>query len=152
MTRNVEAYEAYLAGRSLTSLFTRENVSQAIEQFERAVALDPDFAVAWNALASVCNLAASTYIPERGEEFTKKAEAAASRAIALAPESVASTLAAQQQYLQHREYVAAEQSNKKAQALAPRDYQTNFLYALFLLQVGRPSKAVAYFQRAIRFS
>ena len=149
MTHNVTAYDTYLAGHSLMRNLTRDNLSQAIEQFERAVALDPGFAVAWNELAGSYSYAIA-FFSERAVEFTQKTQAAASRAIALAPESLSSLLAAAQQDSQHREWSAAEQSLVKALALAPGDYQPTIRYSIFLLTVGRPRKAVEYIKRAIR--
>src|SRR5207249_9680516 len=51
-TANVEAYEFYLRGRKLFQKWTRENINLAREMFERAVALDPNFAAAWAGLAT----------------------------------------------------------------------------------------------------
>jgi TolB-like protein/tetratricopeptide (TPR) repeat protein len=51
MTRNVEAYEAWLAARGVT--FTGvSSMRQYIEQMQRAVALDPSFAQPWWDLSS----------------------------------------------------------------------------------------------------
>jgi adenylate cyclase len=86
MTSNFAAYDAYLVGRSLWLKGGRENISQAIEQLEQAVALDPDFAIGWDALANAYNLAAGR-IPERGEEFLAKQKAALSRVVELIPET-----------------------------------------------------------------
>src|SRR5262249_34406447 len=46
-TTNVEAYEFYLRGRKLFQKWTRQNISLAREMFERAVAMDPNYAAAW---------------------------------------------------------------------------------------------------------
>src|SRR5438552_13351616 len=51
-TANVEAYEFYLRGRKLFQKWTRENINFAREMFERAVALDSNFAAAWAGLAT----------------------------------------------------------------------------------------------------
>src|SRR5438094_2917680 len=51
-TANVEAYEFYLRGRKLFQKWTRENINLAREMFERAVALDSNFAAAWAGLAT----------------------------------------------------------------------------------------------------
>jgi len=52
LTANVEAYEFYLRGRKLFQKWTRENINFAREMFERAVAIDPNFAAAWAGLAT----------------------------------------------------------------------------------------------------
>jgi TolB-like protein/DNA-binding winged helix-turn-helix (wHTH) protein len=49
-TRNIEAYLAWLRGRTLTGRYTAAKAEAAAVEFERAIALDPDFAVAHAAL------------------------------------------------------------------------------------------------------
>ena len=150
MTRNVAAYDTYLSGRFLANQLGRENFSRAIEQLEQALALDPDFALAWVNLARVYNYAARVYMPEKAWDYTAKEETALSRAIAIAPDSVPSLNAAAGLHRQRREWVAAEQSYQKALTLAPADYDANFGYAGFLLLVGRSTEAVDYYMRAVR--
>ncbi len=149
-TRNFEAYDAYLAGLALVNQFGRESMSRAIVQFEKAVALDPEFANAWSELASTYQWAAEYLISERAPEFSKKSEAAASRAIAIAPEAVASLRAAAQLQVRNRDWLKAEQLFKKALEIAPTDYQTNYQYGFFVLDVGRPREAIDYLRQAAR--
>jgi TolB-like protein len=148
MTRNVEAYDAYLAGRSLLYQPGRENVSRAIEQYEQAVALDPDFAIAWAALARVYQPdLAMAFIPERAEEFIAKRDAASARVMAIAPEAdYALRIAAEQS----GDRVEVERLRKQALALDPAGYESNISYGSFLSSVGRPTEAIDYLQRAIR--
>jgi adenylate cyclase len=149
-TRNVGAYDAYLAGRSLYNQGGRENYSRAIEQLEQAVALDPAFADAWELLATTYYNAAVVFISERAGDLFEKFETAASHAFAIAPEAVASLRAAGQLELRRHNWSATEQLLKKAIALAPSDYLTNQIYALFLKNVGRVREAIAYDQRVVK--
>jgi Tfp pilus assembly protein PilF len=48
---NPAAYEAYLKGRFFLQKITRESHAKAVQYFEDAVALDPDYAPAWAGLA-----------------------------------------------------------------------------------------------------
>ena len=50
-TLNADAYDAYLRGRYLESRRTRVTNDAAIQQYQRAVALDPNYALAWSSLA-----------------------------------------------------------------------------------------------------
>jgi len=146
MTRNIAAYDALLEGRSLMLEGGRDNISQAIEQLEQAVALDPDFAIGWNALANFYSIAVFL-IPERGEEFLAKREAARSRVVELIPETdVALRIAASRS----GDYVEVERLYKKALALAPANFETNNGYGWFLNRVGRPTEAIDYIQRCVR--
>ena len=150
MTRNVEAYDAYLAGHSLMGQESRENVSQAIEQYKKAVALDPNFAIAWDELGETYGNAAFLYMTEKATEYSKKEEAADTRAIALAPNSPFSLFSAANEHYFRHEWVAAEQSFKKALVQIPEDSWKNSLYGLYLLAFGRPGEAIGYYQRAVR--
>ena len=49
-THNLQAYEAFLQGKLLAALdrATPERMQSAIQQFDRAIALDPQFADAWS--------------------------------------------------------------------------------------------------------
>jgi serine/threonine protein kinase/tetratricopeptide (TPR) repeat protein len=52
-TENIEAYNAYVQGRFLWNKRTEENLYRAIEYFEEAIELDPDYAQAYAGLADV---------------------------------------------------------------------------------------------------
>lgn len=58
-TENVEAYQLYLKGRYFENKMSYE---QAIEYFEQAIALDPNYALAYAGLGDVCNIKAF-YMP-----------------------------------------------------------------------------------------
>jgi len=50
-TENAEAYDAYLQGRYLAGRRTSDANRRAVQHYEHAIALDPDYALAWAALA-----------------------------------------------------------------------------------------------------
>ena len=52
-SHNIDAYNAYLMGKELLARRTLEDIKGAIEQFERAIAIEPEFALshAWAARA-----------------------------------------------------------------------------------------------------
>src|SRR5207237_4560444 len=45
-TNNPQAYEAYLRGRFFWNRFTSDSLPKALESFQKAIALDPDYALA----------------------------------------------------------------------------------------------------------
>ena len=49
--RNAEAYDLYLRGRNFANQRTPLTTRRAIEYFQRATALDPDYALAWSGIA-----------------------------------------------------------------------------------------------------
>jgi TolB-like protein/Tfp pilus assembly protein PilF len=147
MTRNVEAYENFLAGRSLFYRLNRENVARAIERLEQAVALDTEFAVAWGTLIIVYTAAGQAIFPQKAVEYLAKRDAARARVIALVPEAdYVLGLKAQQS----GDWVEVERLRKQALTQNPSQYETNFQYGQFLSTVGRPTEAIEYSQRAVR--
>jgi len=55
-TKNTEAYTAYLIGRDRLRDRKVEGLADAVEQFVKAIELDPQFAGAWSGLADACFL------------------------------------------------------------------------------------------------
>lgn len=82
-TDNLQAYDLYLRGKSYARRWTRQDLEFARQMFENAVALDPNFALAYAATANVCAL--HYYIYGREAVWMQRAQAAAERATALGP-------------------------------------------------------------------
>jgi len=85
-TQNLAALEAYFAGKQLADQRGSEVIESAIKQFERAVSLDPDFALAYAGLGYAWLL-----IPEYSATVDRKlskdsSKAAIARALELDPE------------------------------------------------------------------
>ncbi len=53
-TENLQAYDLYLRGRSYARRLTRQDMEFALQMFENAVTQDPNFALAYAAIANVC--------------------------------------------------------------------------------------------------
>lgn len=154
-TRNVEAYEAYIAARAVTNNGGSTRARDAIGLLERAVRLDPNFALAWAALAqaytSAVDFPLSSALSLTPAELEQRISKAALRAFELAPDAPATLLAAGTVSMRNRDWAEAERRLSRAVELAgPYDYDANFLYALFLMDVGRATEAIPYEQRAMR--
>ncbi|MEJ2534974.1 MAG: hypothetical protein P8008_05795 [Gammaproteobacteria bacterium] len=85
-TDNLAAYDAYLLGRQLYSRHTRDGYEGAIEAFERAVSLDPEFALAWASLPLALFTASNNEGLLSAREAAERGEAALERALALDPD------------------------------------------------------------------
>jgi len=85
-TDNLEALEAYFTGKQLADQRSREAIESAIVEFERAISLDPNFALAYAGLAYAWLL-----IPEYSATVDRKlsrdsSKSAIARALELDPE------------------------------------------------------------------
>src|SRR5580658_890717 len=80
-TENPQAYDFYLRGRSYTR---RENLDYALQMFEQAIQLDPNFALAHAGIATLCGL--NYEIRDQNPKWVERGLAACDRATALAPD------------------------------------------------------------------
>jgi non-specific serine/threonine protein kinase len=79
-TDNAQAYDFYLRGRSYTR---QQNVEFALQMFEQAVKLDPNFALAHAGLANVCGIIHE--FREQHPKWIERGLEACSKALALEP-------------------------------------------------------------------
>jgi serine/threonine-protein kinase len=85
-TENLEAYDYYLRGNDYTSRsYDRDDILHAGNLYEKAVELDPRFALAYARLAQAHSLLFWFFF-DRTEERLRQAKAAADRALELAPD------------------------------------------------------------------
>src|SRR5216683_2148696 len=79
-TENLQAYDCFLRGRSYAR---RENLEYAMQMYERAIALDPNFALAHAGIAHVCGLL--HYFHEPQAKWVQRGMAACERALKADP-------------------------------------------------------------------
>jgi TolB-like protein/Flp pilus assembly protein TadD len=135
-TPNVEAYNRYLRGRYFWNQRTLPSFRLAIEEYNQAIELDPDYAQAYAGLAETYVL-----LPEYGgasiPEIGPNARAAVEKALALDPNSSAAYTASG--YLKYRfewDWAGAEADFQRAIDLEP-DYATAHQWYAELLIVLR---------------
>jgi TolB-like protein len=153
-TNNIEAYDAFLKGSTIGNSL-RNDVEKFVESlpwFEKAIELDPDYSMAYAALAE-------TYI--FGSAFGIQRELGISSRLAIMrginylqmamknPTNIAYRIAARV-YTYQRQHEKALDYGMKAIALAPNDYRSNAFMALYLIFAGRPDEAVAFTERMRR--
>jgi tetratricopeptide (TPR) repeat protein len=117
--------------------------------------MDPNFALAWAALAEAytfaVDLPSSSISSLTAVELQQRISKAALRAFELAPDAPQTLRSAGMVSMQNRDWAEADRRLHKAVDLAgPYDYDANFLYALFLMNVGRVTDAIPYEERAAR--
>ena len=81
-----EAHDLYLKAKALTERFNEPSIAEAIRMCEAALRIDPEFAVAWAALASAHAERGIWGQPPSSRESGARARAAITRALALDPE------------------------------------------------------------------
>ena len=83
-TENTEAYDCYLRGRSFARRCTQPDLEFAVEMYERAITLDPGFALAYAGLANACGM----FYDWHGQDaaWMERGEVAAKRALDLHPD------------------------------------------------------------------
>lgn len=132
-TKNIEAYQLYVRGRNL--LYRRGGaIPLAVECFERAVAIDADYALAWAGLADSYTALGYGGMA-RPEASMPKGMNAAQRAVALDPSlAEAHNALAMSSLMGAWNRVQAEREFLQAIKLNPRYIQARDWYALFYLQ------------------
>ncbi len=149
-TRSVkrEAYEAYLRGRYLWNKRTPHDLGKAIEYFQKAIDIDPAYALAYAGLADSYNLLA-IYDERPPREAMPLAKAAAKKALQL-DDSLAEAHAslAHTEWAYDWDFGAAEKEFERALALDPGYATAREWHGLYLNQVGRFEEAIAEMQRA----
>ncbi len=86
MTDDVEAYDEYLRGRALNLVGRPESYPLAIAHLQRAIAIDPEFSMAWSGLSGTYSNAAYA-VPGRAVEWLRSAEYSLERARQLTPDA-----------------------------------------------------------------
>jgi len=147
-TKDIEAYQLYLKGRYFWNLRMAAGLTRAIEFFNQALALDPDYAVALAGLADCYNLANYYRLLPARETFPK-AKAAAQKALELnsaLAEPHASIGFAKLFY--DWDIEGAEAAFERALELDPRYATAHQWYGMCLMIDGRFEEAVAAWRRA----
>jgi len=147
-TTNNEAYQLYLQGRFHWNKRTKESLEKALEYFQRAVAMDPNYALAHAGIAdSYYILADNGFAP--AQEAIPRARAAALRAIDLDPSLAEphATLANIYQ-VQELDHEGAEREYRKAIEMNPGYASAHQWYGSFLMSLGRVEEGFREGQKA----
>jgi len=80
-TENLQAYDLYLRGKRYARRQTRQDLEFALQMFESAVAMDPNFALAYAACANACAMFYCNY--SRDVSWVERAREASGKAVAL---------------------------------------------------------------------
>ena len=146
--RRTEAYQAYLKGRFHWNRGGLDGVTSAISYYERALALDPDFAAAHSGMARA-RIALANHSREPGRVQLEQARASALRSIEIDPGISDAHLAlAEIRRVLEWNWRVAEDEYRTAIALSPSCESAHRFYAQFLASMSRFGEAKAEADRA----
>src|SRR5437764_2864177 len=152
-TKSVEAHEAYLQGRFFINRHSEKETDQARAAYQRAVQLDPKFALAWAGLAQThvwdCNYA--TGGGQKGfNGHLAAAREAVERALALEPD-LPEALFARSMIQTNFDYdwKGAAETLRKALALAPQDPALLMQAGNLAAARGEKTQSIEFDRRAV---
>src|SRR6202171_753136 len=152
-TQNAGAYEEYLRGRDLFARFifrtvAREDCDAAIEHFERAIQLDPNFALAHDGLgAAHVN---RVFRGLGGAEDFEAAEVAFNKALAIDPNLAEARMLMVFVLLWRGEKQKAREEVARARREAPHEAGGSFVKATLHRLDGEYARALASYDRLVR--
>ena len=149
-TDNAEAYELFLKGRFHSHKYTAQGWTRAIEFFEKAIALQPDYALAY-AGAAACRACLWYFGLLPAEQTILQCKTAIRQALAI-DDGVADAhlYVALIAFFYDWDYQRAEEAFKRSFALSPDNPEALSYYAIFLAVVGRGEEAIAVSRKALR--
>jgi serine/threonine protein kinase/Flp pilus assembly protein TadD len=145
---DIRAYDYYLRGRELTALHRRKSYRQALEMFQRAIELDPNYARAYAGIAD-CYAILYHYL-ESSEANLRHADQASRRALELDPESPEAHASRGHVLGLGKRFEEAKAEFETALRLAPTLFESHYLYGRACWAVGRMEEAVQHFEDACR--
>jgi TolB-like protein/DNA-binding winged helix-turn-helix (wHTH) protein/Tfp pilus assembly protein PilF len=143
-----EAYDELLKGRYWLSSWTSDRAWRALDYFQKAIAKDPKYALAYAGVAdSFVTLVVSGGLPPK--EAWPKAKEAAEKALALDPSlAEARTSLAFVKFGYEWDWSGAEAEFKQAIALSPNYATAHLMYSGFFLAMERLDEAMKEIERA----
>jgi TolB-like protein/cytochrome c-type biogenesis protein CcmH/NrfG len=148
-TTNAEAYRLYLQGRFYWNKREEKDFRKAVEYYNQATALDPNYALAYAGLADTYALLSTFGFMPPAEAIPKAREfarqASALDASLAEPHSTLAYLSLTYDY----DFAASEREFKRAIELNPNYATAHQWYGEMLLNAGRFDEASAEFRRAL---
>jgi DNA-binding winged helix-turn-helix (wHTH) protein/Tfp pilus assembly protein PilF len=147
-TDNFEAYQLYVKGHFFWDKRTEEGIKKSIEYFERAIKLDPNYALAYAGLAiSYVTTAYREMVPPA--EAGSRAEAAARKALEIDEHLGQAHSALGVLRFRSLEWSEGVREFQRAIDLNPSYSTAHMWYSYYLMALGRFDEAVAEAKRAM---
>jgi serine/threonine-protein kinase len=152
-TRNPAAYEQYLRGRDLFARFifrtlSPEDCDGAITHFQRAIQLDPNFALAYDGLGASC--VNRVFKGFGGAEDYERAEQAFTKALAIDPNIFEARMLMVFVYLWRGQKQKARDEVERTRREAPNEPVVHFVKGLLHRLDGEYGRALRSYDRLVR--
>ncbi len=148
---NLAAYDAMLQGRFYAERRTRADYAKAVDYYQKAIALDPGYALAYARLA-IAQQWFNDWVANNQERELASAQARANarKAVELAPQSaIALGALGINQAWSDFDYANAEATLKRAVALDPSNAETLYQLADVTCSQGRMDDGIAMMRKAL---
>ena len=146
-TENTQAYDAYLRGRSYARRETRPDLEFALQMFDMAILLDPEFALALADTAQACSR--MYFWHDRTPRWIEKGVAACDRALKLDPNLAEVLVARSALHYAQKKYGEAIEYARMAIERKPDCPGAYNMLARSYFESGRFEEIAAFAQRAI---
>ena len=146
-TANVEAYEFYLRGRQFFHQHRRRALEFAIQMFDRAIELDPGYALAHAGVADCSSFLYQYYYAS--PQNLRRAESASKRALELAPHLAEAHASRGLAVSLTGQFADAEREFQEAMRLDPKSFEAAYFYGRACNAIGNLEEAAKWFERAV---
>ena len=143
---NIQAYDYYLRGRQFIHQLRRRSLEYARQMFNKAIEIDPDYALAHTGVADASSLL-YTYFDARDFNL-RQADKASRKALELEPELAEAHVSRGIVTSLTHHFEEAEESFTKAMKLEPKMFEAAYWYGMGLMAEGRFEDAIKMFDRA----
>jgi DNA-binding winged helix-turn-helix (wHTH) protein/tetratricopeptide (TPR) repeat protein len=147
-THSAEAYNLYLRGRHFWNKFSKEWVLKAIEVFNQAIAIDPNYALAYCGLADAYFRLSNVHLPPREALPTAKEKAVRALEIDENLAEAHSSLGLVKVYYEH-DWNGAESEFRKALRLNPDLVSAHQRFGNYLTFMGRFEESIRHYEIAL---
>jgi adenylate cyclase len=145
-TSNPEAYDYYLKGRKYLYAMSSRNFEHAIQMYNRAIELDPNYAIAYAGMADTYS---QMYrFVDASPENAARALEASKQAVELDSDSAEAHASRGLSLFINEKYQEAERHFETAGLLNPKLFESYFFYALSCSSQGNYEKAARLFVQA----
>jgi TolB-like protein/DNA-binding winged helix-turn-helix (wHTH) protein/thioredoxin-like negative regulator of GroEL len=147
-TVNPAAHQEYLLGRYYLWKLTKDDLTRAVDHFERATRLDPGYAAAHAGLSHAWWWR-GVWGGQTFREIEAPSRAAARKALELDPRLAEAHVSMGRIKFGHDwDWTGAEKDFARAQEIDPNNLDAHFFHAMLFMALGRFPESIAHIERA----